>query len=570
MVYGYRWGEVVLPDLPKAKEGSSVVVSKVSDPAVRAPVLTSLGMHVSGICMWHPDPKDTASLVAGAFKRVVVRPPAAERGLLSRVREFTTRYVRAHYTPLSPDADTTVQTWLEHTQYPEWRKKELLLAWENFEVACGGRLRRRHTTVKGFGKWEKYLEPKFQRLINPRPDVFKCKVGPLFKLIESVVYEDPHFIKHIPVADRPEYIMSKLSQSGCTYVSTDYTSFESLFTREVMEAVEFVLYEHMVSRLPCGREFMSIVSSVIGGTNTCVFDGGVRVTVPATRMSGDMCTSLGNGFSNLIFMLFACQEVGCQLLDGVVEGDDGLFAISGCPPDSKTFERMGLTIKLQTHDRLSTASFCGLVFDEEDRINLVDPRKVLASFGWASGRYAPVRDTLRRRLLRCKALSIAYQYPGCPVVQSLALAGLRATRNVRIGKLIERRRDLSQWDRELLRSALRDEQEIMGRIQTPPVRTRLLMEELYGIRMEDQRRLEHYFDGIDVVCELNHPVLMQIMPESWGVYYSTYSAMYPGPVPQIQVRPERHEWPKVFPVTFTKAARQWALRQGVQCLDRTQ
>ncbi len=84
-------------------------------------------------------------------------------------------------------------------------------------------------------------------------------------------------------------------------------------------------------------------------------------------MSGEMNTSLGNGFSNLMFMLYACEIQGIEC-DGIVEGDDGAFALSLKPGqkfDESIFAEMGLTIKLEKHTDLMSMSFCGILCAEE-------------------------------------------------------------------------------------------------------------------------------------------------------------------------------------------------------------
>jgi hypothetical protein len=386
-----------------------------------------------------------------------------------------------------------------------------------------GGLWKSYTDVKSFMKDETYIDWKYARGINARSDEFKCIVGPIFRLIEERLYEHPAFIKHVPVADRARYITEMLERAMATYLVSDYTAFESLFVRQIMEQVEFRLYEYMTSRLPEGRDFMAVVREVLGGENTCQYKN-FQVIVEATRMSGEMCTSLGNGFANLMFMLFVLEKSGCRDVLGVVEGDDGLFVTNG-RPDETLFTRLGLRIKLETHSSLADASFCGMVFAPEDQLVVVNPLEVLAEFGWASATYWHSGDKTLRALLRCKALSLAHQYPGCPVISELAWYGLRVTRDVRkckMWRLVNSGKAFNSWERDRFIQAMKDEQKIV-KIAPPPA-TRLLVERRYGVTIEVQRHLETMLAAKNDLHPIISPVIRDMVPKSWVEYSEKYTA----------------------------------------------
>lgn len=82
-------------------------------------------------------------------------------------------------------------------------------------------------------------------MINSRTDEFKTLTGPTFKLIEKQVFANPWFIKNVPVRERCDYIVERLYKPGMKYYSSDYTSFEALFTPEIMRVVERELYHYM-------------------------------------------------------------------------------------------------------------------------------------------------------------------------------------------------------------------------------------------------------------------------------------------------------------------------------------
>jgi len=529
--------------LIELKDGTKLGAACHEDDEIRPPVMADLGCSLSGAACPHPDPHDPLTMMGGVVKRFAAKSPfKANRPMLGirktdqayfiykhryegRIKRrtlirFVRRWCKKNLKPILPEADTSVEGWLAKTNYPEWRKEELREVWKVVESLEGVKTTKKWWKVGSFQKDETYPEYKWPRGINARKDQCKVAFGPIFHLMEEIVYEHPAFIKHVPVAERAQYISDRLSGSGGMYVATDYTSFEALFTREIMVAVEFELYDYMTSALPEHKLFMWLVNKVLGGKNICEFRSFV-VELSATRMSGEMCTSLGNGFSNLMFMEYVCylNKISCI---GVVEGDDGLFYVVGAPPTAEDFAALGLVIKLEVHAKLSTASFCGLVFDEEELINITDPAKVIATFGWAAGKYCRLKTHKRLSLLRCKALSLAHSYPGVPVVAALARYGLRATAHVSTAFGLKTMYGDSNYryvHAELLASLARSDA-----IPEKPVgpRTRVLMEEKFGLSVEMQIGVETYLDSLNSLQHLDSRLFDLWLPASWRHYYVNY------------------------------------------------
>lgn len=543
--YGYRYREIYLPKLTEIKDGATIgpTVAVDHDEEKRPVVQVSLGCHVSGAALPHACPQDVNTMKAGCRKRYATKPPPAKRKDMLELRKFVRKWLRKNLVPLSSDTDVTVEAWLERCPYPAYRKKELL---ELFQSVLDPK-DPRYLKVKSFMKDETYTDYKHARGINSRHDYFKCLVGPIFKAIEDVVYKHPSFIKHVPVKDRAQYIFDMLFVPGSKYIATDYTAFEALFTKELMSSCEFELYSYMTQFLPCHDEFMTLCRSVLAGKNECYFKN-FKVTVPATRMSGEMCTSLGNGFANLMIMLYVLESEGCTDVDGVVEGDDGLFRFKGPIPRPHRFTDLGLMIKMDVHDSLETASFCGLVFDLEDRNVITNPMEVLMSFGWTSRRYARSNRSTLQMLLRAKSLSLAYQYPGCPIIQSLARYGLRMTRGVQVKRILEGS-GMNMWEREQLREAIK-----FGHVHKPVgVNTRLLVEKLYGIDVEAQIAIEQYLDSLEEIKPLELPQISHLFPTSWTDYFEKYSSCqspssdhleYPAP-----------KWPLIYDLEWDEGDR---------------
>jgi hypothetical protein len=479
-----------------------------------------MGPVCEGVVCPHADPLDPDTTIAGVRKRFATKPPDADPKLVAGLREFVKSWLVENLKPLSPDVDTSVETWLESTSYPQWRKDELRAVWEK----GGDPFDDFVTKVKSFMKDETYPSFKHARGINSRSDLFKCFVGPIFKLIEKEVFKNKFFIKNVPVSERPRVLMEDVYAAGYSYAATDYTAFESLFIAALMEACEFELYDYMTQALSQNHWFMQICEKVLAGENVCHFRDFI-VHLLATRMSGEMCTSLGNGFSNLMFMLYVCKINGNTKVVGKVEGDDGIFRMDGPFPTSQLFARLGLNIKMEVHDSINTASFCGIIFDTEDKCNVTDPRKVLATFAWTTKQYACASDKKMKLLLRCKALSLAYQYPGCPIISSLAQYGLRVTRSYDIRGFIRENRSFGHWEREKLLDALRDEKNIL--IVPPRFGTRMLVEEKFGISVESQIRLEKYLDTKLDMLPIKSEDYIFNFPADWSVYANAYQMSVP-------------------------------------------
>lgn len=492
------------------------VLRTSESPTDRRPTGVSLGPVVLTSVVPHPDQYDTEMLIAGLIKRVAFQHPIADPKFLKGYGDYVCSFLEKNFTPLDPDTDISVDGWLEDSDYPLWRKEEIKKKYLKVEDEFDPKYKR----VMCFAKDEP-LEPsvteefKYVRNIFARTDEFKAFVGPYFKAIEKVVYNHPAFVKHIPVKDRPSYIQ-KILEGGGHIDSTDYTSFESQFNRILMEFCEIALYKYMTQRLPTRDIFWKHLRTITG-RQKLVFKY-LDAVLGCCRMSGEMCTSLGNGFTNLMNASYVAHVKGCSNLRIVVEGDDGLMRYDGPKLSAEDFAPLGLTIKMEHHDRIETASFCGIIFDSEEQINLTDPRYVLSTFGWGNTRYSLSRKSKLLQLLRCKSLSLAHQYPGCPIISSMAHFGLRVTRHVRISpKILD---CMTMWDRSRVRAAISDEKNIT--VIEPGPRSRALMEQLFDISVEIQKKIEDYFDNKNDTGPILNDYVRLIMPDCWSSYSSEY------------------------------------------------
>jgi hypothetical protein len=273
-------------------------------------------------------------------------------------------------------------------------------------------------------------------------------------------------------------------------------------------------------------------------------------------MSGEMCTSLGNGFTNWALMSFAADYHNTEV-SGVVEGDDGLFTFKdNIIPDEQFFAKLGFTVKLETVPSLAEAGFCGMYFDPNDKIVVADPVDPLANFGWFPTKYVHAKHTRYLELLRAKSYSLAYQYAGCPILQSLGQYGLRVTRHVDLRRYLNRDRNISGWEKEQLLEAL--SAKIVAK--EVPINTRLLVQQQFGITVRQQLEIEEYLDRLTRLQPLDLPQLYAIMPEGYKVCWAHYVVYNESEHLELGLKKYKYELDAYSEiVNFTRSA----LRNGV-------
>jgi hypothetical protein len=191
-------------------------------------------------------------------------------------------------------------------------------------------------------------------------------------------------------------------------------------------------------------------------------------------MSGDMCTSLGNGFSNLMIFLFIVKEKG-GTAKGFVEGDDGLFA-TDVILTAEDFQKIGFTVKIHEVPHPLEAHFCGMCCSPSLEV-LKNPRRVLQTFGWTHS-CIHAGNGVMDQLLRSKALSLGYELPQCPIVGVLARETIKLTSGI--------------VARPEVRSAYRPM--IVEDVKLPPFNpspeARRMVERLFSITVEQQHAAE--------------------------------------------------------------------------------
>jgi hypothetical protein len=513
--YGYNYLELELPKINAWKEEVKVLRNKLFQTTRRPAISVDLGCPLLGAVMPHVNPNDPKTVLAGALKRFAtqVKPPKTQ--LWSDLLKFTADLVQKEFKPLNSDADISVDTWLKNCKnYSDARKVELKTKHEEMWRLPRSKILK----VKSFVKDEYYPLLKHSRSINSRSDEYKTLVGPIFALIEKELFKHPDFVKHIPVPDRPQALLSKLFRVGAKYCGTDFTSMEAHFD-ELRFGLEFIFYKFMISALPNGKQWFNLVRK-IAGKNVCIFKFFV-LSLKGSRMSGEMNTSLGNGFVNWVlskFCAFLEKDLGHA---GFFEGDDGVI-VGNSLPTKELYADLGFDVKTDPQVNLTEMSFCGLVFDQEDLVNITDPMEELCTFGWSKYRYTGSRPAVLKALLRAKSISMLYQYNGCPILQSLAKYGLRVTNRICTDRI---QKYMSDWEKTQFSHAMEQykRDKFMSLINRPVgMRTRLLMEKVHKIRIEDQLYIEKYLDDLNVLQPLDIPETMIYIPEHWKLMWHQY------------------------------------------------
>lgn len=539
MLRGYRSNEVPLPTVPtelakgkpdgKLKLDSTVKLGKLHtvDIKRRPPIAVCLGPTVSGVSMPIPDLQNANTALEGALYRFLRDIPNSKKPN-KHFRRFVKLWVRHNLTPIEHSEDLSFESWIKTTPYSDTRKQELRRV--HTEIMESGKYK---TEVKAFLKDEFYLDYKHARCINSRHDDCKVLLGPYFQAITEKLFDIgtiPWFIKKVPLPERPDYIYDMMYEPGRYYVCTDYTSYESSFTKTRQYDCERILYTEMLRNHPLKHHFIDLYDNGLIGTNNIKFKW-FKLSVEAKRMSGEMNTSLGNGFSNLMFFLYIAKRLNLLNPRGVVEGDDGLFtfdssiSIDKISSAMKTeFVKLGLDIKIDVHQKLSHASFCGMIFDDSDRTIIGNPLKIISSFGWTSAKYLAARLTIKNMLLRSKALSMAYQYPRCPLITELARSMLRLTLKCDVLTFLQKHATsfLDSYHLEIVRDAARLDHDGKLILGEPGLNTRALFDELYGITIPEQLHIENYFRNLDSLDQLDDPVLYALFPKRWKEFYGTY------------------------------------------------
>ena len=179
-------------------------------------------------------------------------------------------------------------------------------------------LKQRGGRVEAFIKEEFYPEYKNPRAILARGDLAKAILGPAFDQLNHLFFTLPETVKRLPASQRPAYIEERCS--GPYYYVTDHTAFECSATREIQEHIEMRIYRALMG--PDMHEYLDIL---LAHQEVKCLNG--LASVPVSRFSGEMNTSLGNSITNYVFIKMLMERFNVTG-NFFIEGDDGLLCFT--------------------------------------------------------------------------------------------------------------------------------------------------------------------------------------------------------------------------------------------------
>jgi hypothetical protein len=514
---GYRSDEVNLkvPDIP---DSSAFVLHKNTfdyDDSYRPPMAACFVEPVPAVPP-RPDTTHYPSLIDGIGKRMAYSPPKYNRNERRRFRKFVKNWLKQNMDPIDETEEFDFEEWLSTCPYTEKRKDEIRKAYPK-ECFINGEFDTEkfiNYNIKIFTKEEYYPEYKHFRGIWARSDAAKGLLGPFFRKIEKKLFSLPYFIKKIPKEDRPRYINEFMNNEFLKFQATDYTSYESHFTTDMMDDCEFELYRYMSSKNVKAQLLCRLIFKIIATENFAQHKF-FSVRVGAKRMSGEMNTSLGNGFSNLMFLLYACYKYKLDYSGPIIEGDDALIGLSK-PIPQEYYTNMALNVKLDFVEDISEGSFCGLVYDPIELVNIREPIESICTTPWIPRKYAACNRNTYYSLLKSKGLSLMFEYPGCPIVYEYGKKIFELCSDYEI-----KFDDCNSYCRENNKRILQNYIDNKVPFKETGLRTRLLMEKIFKIPVCSQIRIEQEIKNMSLL-DMRLPSVLEFVPDIWKKNYTNY------------------------------------------------
>jgi hypothetical protein len=429
---------------------------------------------IYGYAPLHADTNDP-EVQRGAFHKRLFRDLPEACVDYQDLAKFVFKFCEKYLEPL--DTIMPFDDWIENVEsYNETRREQLRQAREKCLRQFPGVYKSGH--IDSFLKTERYLTFKHARQINSRTDAFKAYAGPIFKSIEKAVYQLDWFVKEESISSRVQRV-ERLMAGWKHYYNTDYTAFESHMTPQVLRSVECVVYSYMFQKYPDAARNIELV---LAGKNRIRTRYGLSASCFGRRMSGDMCTSLGNGLTNLLIIAYVFHLKGIEFDDNaydlIIEGDDAIIACD-IELTIEDFTNVGFTIKIIEAADPRCLEFCGLVFTSSHQV-VRDPQKFFSGLAWTHS-FLAAGDTIMMQLLRAKCLSALAEAPDCPITSALAWYCLQKTEGYTprfvVDYMFQRiAQDLSSPD--------------LGRMPCPTTDTRLLFAQRYNIPLDKQMVIE--------------------------------------------------------------------------------
>lgn len=580
-VIGYRTDEI--SDMPVIKEVvrnfniCSLKKQRPSDVVIRK--ITAVTNYNVYKCMSPiPDTNDANNVREGFMKRIGCAVPEPDDSVKMLLPMYVDHFIN-HYNldgkiteMLSEEIEKYMnwETYKETLRYNPARLRQLekirqevdILNTFDFSDCKEGRLLKElWTKIEAHVKWESYKgEMKYARLIFARVDWFKTFYGSYAKVMQKCLYLclEQFCCTNLPVKDLPKHMVEKYSL--CSLIlSTDFSAFESHNYPWVMYNI---FWKFMVRMW--GYEFdveLFVSMKILTGTNI-IENTFVFCKVDAKVMSGEVWTSIINWITNLIFIFFIVECEGFAYETGffshsfafkffrgvrmppkwttivfTAAGDDGMTGLIylswidySCLNKSSYLFFYGVNLKLEMKDSIAGSGFLSKLYSENDMNTLCDPIKQLAK-GILPIKYANAKVGVKKALARARAMSLLYEFGGCPVVASYALAVIRCTRNVQMKRALILMQQDDWYSFDKVAEAIEwYDSEVKGKYDSWKVEigeeSRLIIEDNFGIPVCTQRYMEEYFDSVDDTSyplEFNVPCIDLVCSNVEQEFYEKYT-----------------------------------------------
>jgi len=400
--------------------------------------------------------------------------------------------------------------WLNSvSHYSKTFKNHLLICFDKIYYDNTFHLGPKKFICNTFPKAEFFEEPKRARLINSRSDYFKVAVGAFIQAIEHEIYKLHNFVKGTPINQIP----SKLNNlDKYKYkIETDYSSFESCFSPQYTACVEQQLFKHFLVNNP---EVMKII-------DLCYNDGGrprvnilkgtnYSASVIGSRMSGEMWTSLANGFSNYINLKFLLKDYPSGNVDFYVEGDDGIIGIETKYLTNQMFTNLGFKIKMVYGEDLSHTRFCGNLFVPGLNQLVINPEQITRFFFTCSQKFINMKLIGAKKLLLSKAMNLYSTGQFTPIIAVLAYQVIKILKSYKTISYL-----LPYW--EIAKQRIKVDFDHLNYPQIHPLNRQLYAEQ-YGISISGQLRLENFISKWTTYEDICLPVSMSQWDDPTHIY----------------------------------------------------
>lgn len=385
-----------------------------------------------------------------------------------------------------------------------------------YETICSEGLSavsRRDADVEAFIKAEKFLgAPKDPRVIQGRKPVYNLELTSYLRPIEKALYGlknvpgltrctsgTPLVVKALNLRQRAQVLRDKMSALDDPVVlGLDGARWDLHVDERVLEVEHGgYLAAHHDARL---RRLLSWQL-----VNKCRTMRGMRYKVRGRRMSGDPNTALGNCWLMLCVVIASMRRLRISKYEIMDDGDDCLVIV----------ERRHLSRVVKAFNSGLTHPF-GFemkvegVWDTYHEVLHCQGRPTLTNFGWTMARnprkavrtaFASWRNygdagVVPYKVLRATGLSHLHVHKGVPILEALGRSLVRLTDHVTKFGLEE----VSRWDADLAylwsREGLTDS--TGGALEVTHISdaVRTMYVETWGVSLEEQKRLENYFDGL--------------------------------------------------------------------------